>query len=83
MRVNVNEAGRDNQPSRVNHFRCARRINAPDFDDAAFFDGDVGLEPWIARAVNNAPARDDQIEISGGRRGAAVSDQNRRNNEQS
>ena len=61
MRVNVDEAGRDVVSGGVDDARRVCAGQRPEGDDATAADGDVGREPGIARAVEDAAVTDEQV----------------------
>ncbi|MGC3959492.1 MAG: hypothetical protein QM813_16560 [Verrucomicrobiota bacterium] len=66
--VDVNEARRDDEACGVDLLVCCAG-NLADLDDAAVFDGDVGEESGVARAIHDAAMADDGIELRCGRVG--------------
>src|SRR5690606_8125353 len=64
VRVNVDEAGRDDLAARVDRARGARarRGEPADRGDPPVADADVRVEPRVARAVQHAPAGDEDVE---------------------
>ncbi len=60
MRVRVDEAGRDDAAIGVDHFRCAVPDLA-DLGDLASGDGNVGLTPRRAGAVDDGAVPDQRV----------------------
>ena len=60
VRVHVDEAGRDEEPVRVDHLACVV-AHGSDLADAPAVDGDVGTEGRRSRAVDDRPATNHQI----------------------
>ena len=63
VRVQVHEAGRNDQPARVEHFRGVRCVDGPDRGDAPVLDPDVGLVARGAQPVDDGAALDNSIEF--------------------
>jgi hypothetical protein len=57
----VDEAGRDDQPGRVDHLAGFRVLEPADGGDPAVAHADVGEEPGRAGAVDHASAADDDV----------------------
>ncbi len=63
VRMDVDEAGRDDPAGRIDHRRSGRVVGDPsDRGDHAVTDPDVGREPRVTRAVDDAPVPDQDIE---------------------
>ena len=60
MGVDVDKAGRDDQPLGVN-LLAPRSGNGAHGRDAATIDGDIAGEAWIAAAINDGAAADHEI----------------------
>src|SRR4030095_1270378 len=61
MRVEIDEAGRDDQIARVDHARCRRLRQRTDRHDPAALNRDVGAEPRIAGAVEHVSAANENV----------------------
>ena len=62
--VEVDEAGRDDQPFGVEHLvGVGGAHGAADLRHAAVFDADIGLEPGHSRAIDHRAALDQDIEL--------------------
>jgi hypothetical protein len=70
VRVDVNEARRDDQSGGIN-FLLGLAGHATDGDDAALLDADVGEVRGVACAVHDASVADDTIVRAGGGSGVA------------
>ncbi len=62
VRVDVDEAGRDDAPGRVDDLACVAVDVLADGDDHAVADGDVTHEPGTTGAVDDRPTGDLQLE---------------------
>src|SRR5207237_417238 len=62
--VNIDEAWGDDETLRID-FGFGVAANAPDFSDAAVFNGDIGEEGRISRAVHDSAMADDDVESFG------------------
>src|SRR4029453_15916705 len=61
MRVEIDEAGRDDQIARVDHALCPRLRQRTDRYDPAALNRDVGAEPRIAGAVEHVSAANENV----------------------
>ena len=59
--MDVNEAGRDDQTARIDLTLGSSGQHPFDGDDLVAIDGDVGVEPRIAGAVNDLRAVDEYV----------------------
>src|SRR5439155_7337976 len=62
VRVDVDEAGRDNEPRRVDDLNRVALDGRADFDDHTVLDRDVADELRATRSVDDGPPADLQIE---------------------
>ena len=65
MRMDVDEAGRDGEPRRVDLARGGRVTQSAHVDDAPGTDADVRGQPWIAAAVEHTAVTDQDVIASG------------------
>jgi hypothetical protein len=57
MVVNVNESGRDDHSTRINHPFTSARREPPDLFDLIAAQADICAPPASARAINERPTR--------------------------
>jgi hypothetical protein len=61
--VHVDEARSDDEPLCVDRPRCRPVRKAAERCDAACLDAQIANEPGVARAIDNAPVSDQNVEI--------------------
>ena len=64
MGMQIDEAGRDDQPARVNHLLGEARGASADLRDFAVFDPDVAAIARYPRAIDDGAAFDLNVEVS-------------------
>ena len=64
VRVDVDEAGRDDAIARVDDARRGRAAERPDGRDAIAGDADIGAQPRVARAIHDACVANQDIETA-------------------